>query len=98
MPTVNGLKTHCEVEGEGPQVDFVHGLGASSKVWHAQREALRTHFRVILYDRSGAGRYQPKFSTYSFGCHFVEVTWQPEITRLRVSRVVTVIDASRILN
>jgi xanthine dehydrogenase YagR molybdenum-binding subunit len=40
----------------------------------------------------------PKFSTHSFGCHFAEVTWQPEIARLRVSRVVTVIDAGRILN
>jgi xanthine dehydrogenase YagR molybdenum-binding subunit len=39
-----------------------------------------------------------KFSTHSFGCHFVEVSWQPEIARLRVSRVVTVIDAGRILN
>jgi len=41
---------------------------------------------------------KPKFSTHSFGCHFVEVTWQPEIARLRVSRVVTVIDAGRIIN
>ncbi len=39
-----------------------------------------------------------KFSTHSFGCHFVEVTWQPEIARLRVGRVVTVIDAGRIVN
>ena len=44
------------------------------------------------------GNRTPKFSTHSFGCHFVEVTWQPEIARLRVSRVVTVIDAGRILN
>jgi len=44
------------------------------------------------------GNPQPKYSTHSFGCHFVEVTWQPEIARLRVSRVVTVIDAGRILN
>jgi xanthine dehydrogenase YagR molybdenum-binding subunit len=35
---------------------------------------------------------------HSFGCHFVEVTWQPAIARLRVSRVVTVIDAGRIIN
>jgi xanthine dehydrogenase YagR molybdenum-binding subunit len=41
---------------------------------------------------------KPKFSTHSFGCHFVEVTWQPETARLRVSRVVTVIDAGRIIN
>ena len=39
-----------------------------------------------------------KFSKHSFGCHFVEVTWQPETARLRVSRVVTVMDAGRILN
>jgi xanthine dehydrogenase YagR molybdenum-binding subunit len=40
----------------------------------------------------------PKFSLHSYGCHFVEVTWQPEIARLRVNRVVTVMDAGRILN
>ena len=39
-----------------------------------------------------------KFSTHSFGVQFAEVTWQPETARLRVSRVVTVIDAGRILN
>lgn len=44
------------------------------------------------------GNRRPKFSTHSFGCHFAEVTWQPEIARLRVNRVVTVIDAGRILN
>ena len=44
------------------------------------------------------GNPKPKFSTHSFGSHFVEVTWQPEIARLRVSRVVTVIDAGRIIN
>jgi xanthine dehydrogenase YagR molybdenum-binding subunit len=44
------------------------------------------------------GDPQPKFSTQSFGCHFVEVTWQPEMARLRVSRVVTVIDAGQIIN
>src|SRR6266498_1885351 len=41
---------------------------------------------------------KPKFLTHSFGAYFVEVIWQPEIARLRVNRVVTVIDAGRILN
>ena len=44
------------------------------------------------------GEKNPKVSKHSFGCHFVEVTWQPEIARLRVNRVVTVIDAGRIIN
>jgi xanthine dehydrogenase YagR molybdenum-binding subunit len=44
------------------------------------------------------GSAKPKFSFHSYGAQFAEVTWQPEIARLRVSRVVTVIDAGRILN
>jgi xanthine dehydrogenase YagR molybdenum-binding subunit len=48
--------------------------------------------------RGAFGTTKPTFSSHSFGAHFVEVTWQPEIARLRVSRVVTVIDAGRILN
>ena len=44
------------------------------------------------------GAPNPKFSTHSYGCHFVEVTWQPEIARLRVNRMVTVMDAGRIIN
>jgi xanthine dehydrogenase YagR molybdenum-binding subunit len=58
---------------------------------------------------SGSGRSQgdftdllgltkPKLSSHSFGAQFIEVTWQPEIARLRVSRVVNAIDAGRIIN
>jgi xanthine dehydrogenase YagR molybdenum-binding subunit len=38
------------------------------------------------------------YSTHSFGAQFVEVEWQPRIARLRVKRVVTVIDGGRIIN
>jgi xanthine dehydrogenase YagR molybdenum-binding subunit len=44
------------------------------------------------------GNPNRKHSTHSFGAQFAEVTWQPETARLRVSRVVTVIDAGRIIN
>jgi xanthine dehydrogenase YagR molybdenum-binding subunit len=37
-------------------------------------------------------------SLHSYGAQFVEVEWEPEIARLRVSRIVTVIDAGRIIN
>lgn len=40
----------------------------------------------------------PTHSTHSFGAHFVEVAWQPDIARLRVDRTLTVIDAGRIIN
>src|SRR5207244_8417384 len=61
----------------------------------------RANLRLISgsgKSESSFGNPKPKYSTHSFGCHFVEVTWQPQIARLRVSRVVTVIDAGRILN
>jgi xanthine dehydrogenase YagR molybdenum-binding subunit len=38
------------------------------------------------------------YSLHSFGAQFVEVEWEPEIARLRVSRAVSVIDGGRIIN
>jgi xanthine dehydrogenase YagR molybdenum-binding subunit len=39
-----------------------------------------------------------KYSLHSFGAHFVEVSWQPELARLRVERVVTAIDGGTVIN
>lgn len=61
----------------------------------------RANVRLATGNGKGApsfGDPNNKTSQHSFGCHFAEVTWQPEIARLRVSRVVTAIDAGRILN
>ena len=44
------------------------------------------------------GNPNTKYSFHSYGAQFAEVTWQPEIARLRVSRVVTMIDAGRMVN
>jgi xanthine dehydrogenase YagR molybdenum-binding subunit len=38
------------------------------------------------------------YSMHSFGAQFVEVEWDPGIAKLRVSRVVSVIDGGRIIN
>ena len=70
-----------------------------------------THFGDILQMAklngvSAEGKTQPSwedpkakgFSLHSYGAQFIEVEWEPEIARLRVSRVVTVIDAGRIIN
>jgi xanthine dehydrogenase YagR molybdenum-binding subunit len=79
---------------------FLKSNGAASGVPFAD-VLKRANVRLV----SGSGKSEatfgnpkPKFSSHSFGCHFVEVTWEPEIARLRVSRVVTVIDAGRIIN
>jgi xanthine dehydrogenase YagR molybdenum-binding subunit len=59
-----------------------------------------------MHAASGTGRakggfddpLKKQYSIHSHGAHFAEVTWQPEIAQLRVSRMVTVIDGGRILN
>ena len=39
-----------------------------------------------------------KYSLHSYGTHFAEVEWEPEIARLRVSRIVSVFDCGKIIN
>lgn len=47
----------------------------------------------------GSGKeLKEKYSINSYGAHFVEVAWHAPTARLRVTRVVTVIDGGKILN
>jgi xanthine dehydrogenase YagR molybdenum-binding subunit len=88
-----------ELAFEGGRV-FVKADGPAKGVSFADL-LRRANLRLVAgsgKSESTFGNPKPKFSTHSFGCHFVEVTWQPEIARLRVNRVVTVIDAGRIIN
>lgn len=51
--------------------------------------------------KSGGLGADPKshdYSAHSFGAQFVEVEWDPGISHLRVSRVVSVVDGGRIIN
>jgi xanthine dehydrogenase YagR molybdenum-binding subunit len=41
---------------------------------------------------------QKNYSTHSFGAHFCEVSYDPEIVRLRVTRWLSVIDGGRMIN
>jgi xanthine dehydrogenase YagR molybdenum-binding subunit len=84
---------------EGGEV-FVKAAGAAGRIPFADL-LRRANLRQVSGSGKGEGTYgdpEAKYSTHSFGCHFVEVSWQPEIARLRVGRVVTVMDAGRILN
>ena len=85
---------------EGGRV-FVKANGPSGGVPFADI-LKRANLRLITGNGRSEGIFgqkeKPKFSMHSYGCHFAEVTWQPEIARLRVNRVVTVIDAGRIIN
>jgi xanthine dehydrogenase YagR molybdenum-binding subunit len=83
-----GGKVFVKVDGPGKGISFPDVLR-------------RANIRLVTGNGKSEATFgdpKPKFSTHSFGCHFVEITWQPAIARLRVNRVVTVIDAGRIIN
>ncbi len=88
-----------ELSFEGGKV-FIKTDGAGSGIPFGDI-LRRANLRLVTGNGKSEGKFgeeKPKVSMHSFGCHFVEVTWQPEIARLRVNRVVTVIDAGRIIN
>ena len=39
-----------------------------------------------------------QYSLHSYGAHFAEVEWEPEIAHLRVSRIFSIFDCGRIIN
>lgn len=82
-------------------VKFEKGEVKSSKGNIAFGELLK---KMKMGSVSGTGsvkapeRNKGETSTRSFGAQFVEIGWNPKIARLRVRKVVTVIDAGRIIN
>ncbi|GEL23697.1 hypothetical protein PSU4_26510 [Pseudonocardia sulfidoxydans NBRC 16205] len=53
---INGKQLAVEIEGEGPAVLFVHGLGGTSNFYQVQADALVASHTVIRVDSAGAGR------------------------------------------
>jgi len=53
---VDGVRLYYEIEGEGPDLVFVHAGCADRRMWGTQFSAFANHFRVILYDMRGYGK------------------------------------------
>lgn len=53
----NGVRIYYEVEGDGPPLVLLHGLGTSSELWRVGGyvDALASH-RLIMIDARGQGR------------------------------------------
>ncbi|GBD35092.1 Sigma factor SigB regulation protein RsbQ [bacterium HR36] len=59
-------RIYCDVEGEGPAIVCVHGLGATGNVWHGVRNILKKQFRVVVFDLPGSGRSEKREPRYTF--------------------------------
>jgi xanthine dehydrogenase YagR molybdenum-binding subunit len=85
------FKNGCIVAKDGSSTDGV------------RFEDVLASAKVGLVSGSGKGsrtfgEERPERSGHSYGAQFVEVAWQPHIARLRVNRIVTVIDGGTIIN
>jgi 2-keto-4-pentenoate hydratase/2-oxohepta-3-ene-1,7-dioic acid hydratase in catechol pathway/pimeloyl-ACP methyl ester carboxylesterase len=56
MRPVNGKDLFVEVEGSGPAVVFVHGLGGTTNFYQHQAQALAGTHTIVRFDLSGHGR------------------------------------------
>ena len=58
--TVDGLRLHYEMQGEGPDLVMIHGASGSLRdLTFALRDRLTDRFRVIVVDRPGLGHSDP---------------------------------------
>ncbi|WP_263264550.1 xanthine dehydrogenase family protein molybdopterin-binding subunit [Pseudomonas sp. RIT-PI-S] len=99
------LRSHPAFEGKQKDDLQFADMAVSLKGTAEQAVPLRAILTAAGMDHvsgdgegKGSEEAAKKVSLHSYGAHFVEVLWQPEIARLRVNRIVTVIDAGTILN
>src|SRR5262245_17065249 len=62
---VQGINIYYESTGDGLPLVFIHGLGGTSNIWHAQRAGLAKYFKVITLDLPGSGRSDKTERTYT---------------------------------
>jgi 3-oxoadipate enol-lactonase len=53
---VSAIRSAFSVEGEGPPLFLIHGIGASRHSWDGLIERLKTRYRCIGYDLRGHGK------------------------------------------
>ena len=53
--TVNGIRIHYEVAGEGPWVVLSHSLACAGAMWDEQWAILSARYRVLRFDTRGHG-------------------------------------------
>ncbi len=65
LATILGSSIHHEIAGDGHPLVFLHGLGGTGNVWHAQRAVLQKTHRVVTLDLPGSGRSSKSEASFS---------------------------------
>ncbi len=65
--TRDGVRLHCQEEGQGPPVVFANSLGTDLRVWNKVVPLLPKGLRIIRYDMRGHGQSSVPEPPYSMG-------------------------------
>ena len=82
------LTTSYVIEGQGPAVVLIHGVGARLENWDGVCESLVRHFRVLRYDLRGHGRSTRSPGPYSLSLFVNDLRALLEHTGLRKAHIV----------
>ena len=67
MPKIsaNQIEQYYEIQGNGPPLVFIHGLGSSTRDWEHQVTEFSKRFKVITFDLRGHGQSDKPSGPYS---------------------------------
>lgn len=83
--SVNNVKLHYQIHGEGEPLLFIHGLGSSIQDWENQITYFSPSFKVITLDLRGHGKSDKPNMPYSVPLFARDV--MQLIERLQLSKV-----------
>ena len=83
-----GLQTAYSVNGAGPAMVLVHGVGLRSEVWGPQVAAFSESHRVIAYDTLGHGRSDLPPESVSLDTYVAQL--EGLLDALRIARAVVI--------
>lgn len=63
--TIEGRTLYYELNGNGPPLVLIRGLGSNADHWYAQLPVLTPHFKVLTFDNRGVGRSDDSEGDYT---------------------------------
>ncbi|MBM7644882.1 pimeloyl-ACP methyl ester carboxylesterase [Scopulibacillus daqui] len=70
---VNDFVIYYEIDGDGPPLVLLHGMGNNSRSWTKQIQVLKNYFKVIAWDAPGYGRSSDPQKPFTEFRQFAEV-------------------------
>lgn len=86
----NGIAIHYEVRGSGLPALFLHGSGASWKMWEPQIDDLSKRLKMIMVDYRGHGESSKEFPNETYDFHLIVDDIKAFLDRVELSKVVVI--------